>query len=58
VPTQAELARAQGRTYEPASILLERILAERRRCWEGAELARMKTKGKVPKDDRVNPILS
>ncbi len=36
VPTEAELARAEGRDYEPASVLLERILAERRRCWEEA----------------------
>jgi type I restriction enzyme, S subunit len=31
VPTEAELARAEGRDYEPASVLLERILEERRR---------------------------
>jgi len=29
VPTEAELARREGRTYEPASVLLERIKAER-----------------------------
>ena len=29
VPTEAELARAEGRGYEPASVLLERIRAER-----------------------------
>lgn len=52
VPTEAELARAEGRDYEPASVLLERILAERRRRWEEAELARMKAKGKAPKDDQ------
>jgi type I restriction enzyme S subunit len=34
VPTEAELARAEGRDYEPASVLLERILAERRRRWQ------------------------
>ncbi len=33
VPTEAELARAEGRDYEPASVLLERILAERRCRW-------------------------
>jgi type I restriction enzyme S subunit len=33
VPTEAELAMQEGRTYEPASVLLERILAERRRRW-------------------------
>jgi type I restriction enzyme S subunit len=34
VPTEAELARAEGRDYEPADVLLERILGERRRKWE------------------------
>lgn len=29
VPTEAELARAEGRDYEPASVLLERIQNER-----------------------------
>jgi hypothetical protein len=29
VPTEAELARREGREYEPASVLLERIRAER-----------------------------
>ena len=29
VPTEAELARAEGRDYEPASVLLARIRAER-----------------------------
>jgi len=52
VPTEAELARAEGRDYEPASVLLERILAERRGRWEEAELAKMKAKGKPLKDDR------
>jgi type I restriction enzyme S subunit len=37
---------------EPADKLLERILAERRIKWEEAELAKMKAKGKVPKDDK------
>lgn len=52
VPTEAELAHAEGRDFEPASVLLERILAERRRRWEEAELLKMKAKGKVPKDDK------
>ena len=52
VPTEAELARQEGRDYEPASVLLERILVERRRRWEEAELAAMKAKGKTPKDDK------
>jgi type I restriction enzyme, S subunit len=52
VPTEAELARAEGRRYEPASVLLTRILAERRRRWEEAELAKMTAKGRAPKDDK------
>lgn len=53
VPTEAELARAEGRDFEPASELLKRILAERRRRWEEAELSRLKASGKAPKDDKV-----
>ena len=34
VPTEAALAQAEGRDYEPADQLLERILAERRARWE------------------------
>jgi type I restriction enzyme S subunit len=52
VPTEAELAKKEGRSYEPASVLLKRILAERRRRWEEAELAKLKAKGKAPTDDR------
>ena len=33
VPTEAELARQEGRPYEPASELLARILTERRKSW-------------------------
>ncbi|HET6387159.1 MAG TPA: hypothetical protein VFJ58_27540, partial [Armatimonadota bacterium] len=33
VPTEAELARKEGRDYEPADQLLQRILAERRARW-------------------------
>lgn len=51
VPTEAELAREQGRDYEPASALLERILIERRQRWEEAELAKLRAKGKEPKND-------
>jgi type I restriction enzyme, S subunit len=35
VPTEAELARQEGRTYETGSQLLDRILVERRRKWNG-----------------------
>ena len=33
VPNEAELAHTERRDYEPASVLLERILVERRRRW-------------------------
>ncbi len=52
VPTEAELARAEGREYEPADVLLKRILAKRRRRWEEADLARLRASGKEPPDDR------
>ena len=52
VPAEAEIARAEGRAYEPASVLLQRILVERRQRWEEAELARMKAAGRAPKNDR------
>ncbi|MDD1745451.1 MAG: restriction endonuclease subunit S, partial [Candidatus Methanoperedens sp.] len=35
VPTEAELARAEGREYEHADVLLARILKERREKWNG-----------------------
>ena len=35
VPTEAELACAEGRDYEPANVLLARILKERREKWNG-----------------------
>lgn len=34
VPTEAELAKEEGRDYEPADVLLARILKERRVVWE------------------------
>ncbi len=52
VPTEAELAKQEGRDYEHASVLLERILTERRRRWEEAELAKLEAKGSRPKDDK------
>lgn len=51
VPTEAELARAEGRSYESADQLLQRILHERRAKWESEQLANMVAQGKVPKDD-------
>jgi len=52
VPTEAELARAEGRDYEPSDRLLDRILKERRAKWEADELAKMRAAGKEPKDDK------
>lgn len=52
VPTEAELARREGRSYEPAEVLLARILAERRRRWEEAELGKLTAAGKSPKNDK------
>ena len=40
VPTEAKLARSEGRDYEPADQLLERILAERRARREAQEKPR------------------
>ena len=37
VPTEAELAQAEGRDYEPGDQLLARILSERRVRWEAQE---------------------
>jgi len=51
VPTEAELARREGRSYEPASVLLKRILAERKTRWieDAAEKARAKAEAKALK---------
>jgi type I restriction enzyme S subunit len=51
VPTEAELAKRDGRDYVPASVLLERTLKERRRRSEEAELARMHARGEEPTSD-------
>ena len=40
VPTEAELARQEGRDYEPASVLLERIRAERGQAAPGRSSTR------------------
>jgi len=52
VPTEAELARAEKRDYEPAKLLLKRILAERRSRWEEAESAKLNAVGKPPRRDK------
>lgn len=48
VPTEAELAQLEGRSYEPASELLKRVLAERRTRWEAARIDRFRTSDKDP----------
>ena len=57
VPTEAELAEAQGRDYEAADQLLERILAERRARWESQEKRRGKYKEPVTPDTSDLPEL-
>lgn len=52
VPTEAELARAENRPYEPVDQLLFRILKERRAKWEADLLVKMQAAGKPPKDDK------
>lgn len=51
VPTEAELAKKEGRNYEPASELLKRILVERRKKWieNAAEKSRAKAEKKARK---------
>lgn len=51
VPTEAELARKDGRTHETGEQLLARILKERRGKWEADQLAKMLAAGKLPKND-------
>ena len=57
VPTEAELARSEGRDYEPAGVLLERILAERRARWESQEKRRGKYKEPSAPDTSARPGL-
>jgi type I restriction enzyme S subunit len=52
VPTEADLARAEGRDYEPADVLLQRILKKRRAEWEADQLARLKAQRRPRKDDK------
>jgi type I restriction enzyme S subunit len=46
VPTEAELARAEGRDYEPADVLLARIGKERREKWDAENKRRGKKNAK------------
>ena len=51
VPTEAELARREGRSYETGEKLLARILKERRARWEAERLTKMRANRNVPEDD-------
>ena len=57
VPTEADLARAEGRDYESADLLLERIMAERRARWESQEKRRGKYKEPSAPDTSALPEL-
>ena len=57
VPTEAEQARAEGREYEPAVVLLERILVERRAHWKAQEKRRGKYKEPAAPDVSDLPTL-
>ena len=57
VPTEAELARSEGREYEPADVLLERVLAERHAHWESQEKRRGKYKEPSVPDTSTLPEL-
>ena len=57
VPTEAELARSEGREYESAAVLLERILAERRVRWESQEKRRGKYREPSAPDTSALPEL-
>ena len=57
VPTEAELAHSEGRDYEAAGVLLERILAERRARWESQEKRRGKYKEPSAPDASAQPEL-
>jgi type I restriction enzyme, S subunit len=58
VPTEAELARSEGRAYEPADDLLARIIKERHTRWETDGLSRLETAGKTPSRDvrKAKPV--
>jgi type I restriction enzyme S subunit len=49
VPTEAELARREGRSYEPASVLLERIKAEREKLDKPEKAKKFRKIPKRPK---------
>ena len=57
VATEAELTRAEGRDYEPADALLQRILAQRRARWESQPKKRGKYQEPASPDTSELPEL-
>ena len=57
VPAEAELARSDGRDYEPAAVLLERVLAQRRARWQSQEKRRGKYREPAAPDASALPQL-
>jgi type I restriction enzyme S subunit len=53
VPTEAVLARQAGRTYEPADVLLARILAGRRSRWEAEHPGKRYVEPARPRADEL-----
>jgi type I restriction enzyme S subunit len=51
VPTEAQRAREEGREYEPADVLLAKILRGRQQRWQESELAKMTVAGRGTRDD-------
>ena len=58
VATEAELARKEGRSYEPATELLTRILRQRRTEWESVRAAKCQTTGKGQYEETRTPEVS
>ncbi len=56
VPTEAELARKEGRCYETGEQLLKRILAERKKKWEEENKGKSNKKYVEPKGPDVSKL--
>lgn len=57
VPTEASVARAEGRTYETGSALLQRVLEARRAAWDEAQAgASRKRKYKEPAEPETEGL--
>jgi len=56
VPTEAELAKKEGRGYEHAGLLLERILKERKVTWEKESPGKKYKEPKVPDTSNLSEL--